>query len=145
MRKLCCLSLLALLFLASCAQLPQLLPTPEPSPWPTTVVTTADIPDAKQVVQRYLEAWKSEDYAAMYALLTSLSHDALSQGEFTQHYTSVMVEAALESVDYEIMSVLVNPDTAQVSFQIVLNSSVKIKWNHVSPVCISISINKSFV
>jgi len=54
--------------------------------------------------------------------LTSLSKDALSQEEFTEHYKSVTGEAALRGVDYEILSSLTNPDLAQVRYRVMLKS-----------------------
>ncbi len=69
--------------------------------------------NAALVVRAYLDAWKAEDYHAMYALLTSLSRDALSEDEFVRHYQSVTAEAVLkpgaDGIAYEIKSVMVNP------------------------------------
>ncbi|MBN1148779.1 MAG: hypothetical protein JXA78_16075 [Anaerolineales bacterium] len=76
----------------------------------------------KAVAQAYLDAWKAENYPAMYTLLTSVSRDAISQEELERHYQSVAVEAALSGMEYEILSVLVNPDTAQVGYRVILSS-----------------------
>ena len=82
------------------------------------------LPDARAVAQTYLDAWKAEDYASMYSRLTSVSQDAISEEEFTQHYQSVAVEAALNGLDYEILSSLTNPETAQVQYQVTLTSTL---------------------
>jgi penicillin-binding protein 2 len=58
----------------------------------------------------------------MYALLTSLSQDAISQEEFTRHYQGVASEAALTGLDYEILSALTDPEQSQVSYRVTLNS-----------------------
>lgn len=81
-----------------------------------------DIPDARPVVESYLDAWKLEAYPEMYALLTTVSQSAQSEAEFIEHYHSVMVEAALSEIDYEILSILVNPDNAQARYRVILKS-----------------------
>lgn len=93
-----------------------------PLPLSSSPIGEGDLPDAKSVAQRYLDAWKVDDYAAMYALLTSVSRDAVSEEEFVAHYESVAVEAALSSVDYEVLSLLVNSDSAQIGYQVTLSS-----------------------
>lgn len=81
-----------------------------------------ELPDAHGVVEAYLAAWKNEAYPEMYALLTSVSQAAQSEAEFMEHYQSVSVEAALSSIDYEILSILVNPDNAQARYKVTLKS-----------------------
>ncbi len=82
----------------------------------------ADVPDARPVVVDYLEAWKAEDYVKMYALLTSVSQAGRSEIEFSRHYQSVAVEAALQGITYEVMSLLVNPESAQARYRVTLHS-----------------------
>jgi len=93
------------------------------SPTPVNLYSSAATTEAvSAVVQKYLDAWKREDYGTMYPLLTTLSQDAIHAEEFSKHYQSIAVEAALSSVDYEILSVMVNPDTAQVRYRVKLDS-----------------------
>jgi penicillin-binding protein 2 len=88
----------------------------------TLPANQADLSEVSIVAQEYLDAWKVDDYPSMYKLLTSISRSAISQDEFVQHYESVAVEAALSAVDYQILSLLANQDTAQVSYQVTLKS-----------------------
>ncbi len=118
--------LLAMLLLASgCTQLP-LMNSAENVDAPAGVAiepeAPLDVPDVKLTAQAYLDAWKAEDYGSMYALLTSLSRDAISQEEFTRHYQGVASEAALTGLDYEILSALTKPEKSQVSYRVMLNS-----------------------
>ncbi len=121
------LTLVALCVLSlatGCGTLPlatpaNLTPAPTLALLPTATVNSAEV---KSVAQAYLDAWKREDYAGMYPLLTAVSQDAIRAEEFTHHYDSVAVEAALGGIDYEILSVLVNPDKAQVRYQVTLHS-----------------------
>lgn len=101
-------------------QNPGVLFPPVASTLPPPVV--GEIPDARQVVEAYLSAWKNEKYPEMYALLTPVSQAAQSETEFIEHYQSVAVEAALSEIDYEILSILVNPDNAQARYRVTLKS-----------------------
>ncbi len=122
------LSLLALAVgLAACeigvqpAPLPTATLTPSSTPGEVQVETTS-VPNVKTTAQRYLDAWVAEDYPAMYALLTQISHDAITEEDFTLFYRNVAAEAALKDWQYEILSALTNPRTAQVGYRVSLNS-----------------------
>jgi hypothetical protein len=58
-------------------QNPGVLFPPVASTLPPPVV--GEIPDARQVVEAYLSAWKNEKYPEMYALLTQVSQAAQSE------------------------------------------------------------------
>ncbi len=117
---------LLLLLAVACSQAPAPAAPPATGPSLPTPLAGAppDLPDVKAAGRAYLDAWLAEDYAGMYALLTSLSQDAMSEDEFIRHYRGVAAEAALSGVDYEVLSALTNPDTAQVSYNVTLHSSV---------------------
>jgi len=111
-----------------CAQIPG-SPLQETSyPLRSTVTSVlldqeqTDLPDAKVVAQAYLDAWVSDEYSAMYDLLTSVSKAAISAEEFSDHYAGIALVAALREVSYEIQSVLMNPDIAQVKYRVTLSS-----------------------
>ncbi len=95
------------------------LPTLQASETP---INQSEIETVKEIGQRYLEAWKVENFKAMHASLTSLSQDALSEDEFIEHYQGIARAAALGGIDYEILSVLVNTDTAQIKYRVTLHS-----------------------
>jgi penicillin-binding protein 2 len=110
--------------LSGCTSLSLVSPTA--SPVATAVLpqlqSTANPAEVKAVAQQYLDAWKVDDYAAMYPLLTTLSRDAISADEFSDHYRGVAVEAALNGISYEILSVLAGPDQSQVRYRVTLDS-----------------------
>lgn len=83
---------------------------------------TFPAPDAEITAQAYLDAWKIEDYATMYALLTPLSQDAINKEDFTNRYEAIAVEAALSGIDAHILSSLTQSSTAQVSYRVILHS-----------------------
>jgi penicillin-binding protein 2 len=104
-------------------------PTGQPSPVTTPTlappgVTTTQAPNTEIAARAYLEAWQNEDYPAMYALLTEVSKDALTEEEFTSRYRNIAAEAALSSVETRILSSLTQTRVAQVSFRVVLHSAL---------------------
>jgi len=103
------------------AQTPTVTGLPTPS-LPGPQVKTTTVPDPQTVAQSYLDHWKAEEYPAMYALLTKVSQDAISEADFTARYQDVANEAALSSWDYEILSSLKNPESGQVGYKVILNS-----------------------
>jgi penicillin-binding protein 2 len=126
LRKITHWALIVSAFLASCVPFSSKMPAETVvggSPTPVNLYSSAATTEAvSEVAQKYLEAWKREDYGTMYGLLTTLSQDAIHTEEFNKQYQSIAVEAALSSVDYEILSVMVNPDTAQVRYRVKLES-----------------------
>jgi penicillin-binding protein 2 len=92
---------------------------------PGGVVTTIiSVPDPSEVASAYLDAWANFDYVTMYNMLTTISRDAIRIEDFNQRYTHVTQEAVLTSIEYEIQQVLTNPSTAQIGYQITLNSAL---------------------
>jgi penicillin-binding protein 2 len=81
-------------------------------------------PNVEAAVSAYLDAWRQFNYPAMYSMLTELSQDAISLEDFTARYEHVYREANLFQIDYEILSTLTNPNTAQASYRITLYSAI---------------------
>jgi len=102
------------------------LPTPTETLIPTLPAPetkTTPPPDPEQAVQAYLDAWKAEDYASMYNMLTTISKDAITEEDFTTWYTSISTEMALNEVEYDILSSLVQSTrSAQASYRVTLQS-----------------------
>jgi hypothetical protein len=114
--------LLPLIALMGCSQFPNNPPAEAISQPESTQIHAVDNQEVTDTATTYLESWKEDDYHAMYALLTSLSRDALREQEFVEHYQSVAAEAALNGVDYELLSTLVDADGAQVGYRVTLHS-----------------------
>lgn len=88
-------------------------------------VNTTPVPDASATARAFLDAWKVDDYASMYALITSLGKDAMSQEDFGKHYRGIVTEMALSGIDYEILSSLVvSPSSAQVGYKLTFHSTL---------------------
>ena len=122
-----------LLLLVSCSRAEVKTNTPQPvkaiEPTETRVLPTAqyrvtEAPDAEATVRAFLDAWKVEDFAAMYAMLTSLTRDAISEDQFTDRYRQAAIGMTLQSLEYEILSTLTNPASAQVAFHMFYHTQV---------------------
>jgi penicillin-binding protein 2 len=87
-------------------------------------VNTTQAPDVEAAARAYLEAWQADDYAKMYGMLTPISQDALTEEEFTEIYSHVATEAALGSLDSQILSSLTQTRSAQVSYRVNLHSAL---------------------
>jgi penicillin-binding protein 2 len=124
MKILC--KMLVLLVVVSCAPA-TVESTRTPTSLPTSTlaepgVETTRAPDPQTAAQTYLDAWKAEDYASMYAMLTPISQDAITAEAFEKFYRDFAAEAALNKWDYTLLSSLVNPRSAQVGYQVILSS-----------------------
>jgi penicillin-binding protein 2 len=99
---------------------PSMTVTDSPTPVP---VTATPIPDPKDAVYAYLEAWEADEYDVMYDMLTSISRDSITEEEFTQRYRHVMTEAAINSVEFELLTSYVRNETsAEAMIRMILNS-----------------------
>ena len=97
--------------------------TPTDALQPASIQTTS-VPDPTITARAYLDAWKAEDYAAMYAMLTPISKDAITEEDFTKFYRNVAAEAALSGWEYEITQNIIHPRSAQVAYNVVLHSTL---------------------
>lgn len=117
------LTALALALLLSACTL--VVPGPRPTPTlPAPAVTSVAPPDPEAAASRFLQAWREGRYEDMYALLSPLTQDGISQEDFTARYQQVRAAAAVASLDFEIASALVHPRAAQVAYRVVLHSAV---------------------
>src|SRR3990170_5472979 len=91
---------------------------------PTPQINVNSAPDAEGTAVAYLSAWNEGNYTAMYEMLTEASKQAISAQDFQDRYAMVATQTNLFRVDYEILSSLTNPRTAQVGYRVTLNSAV---------------------
>jgi len=97
--------------------------TPTPLATPAMKITSA--PDAEAPIRAYLEAYKSEDYAAMYAMTTQVSRDGISVEDFAALHNDALDKMGTVNLDYEILSVLVNsPYAAQAAFRLTYRTAL---------------------
>ncbi len=126
MKKLLTAFLFLLVGLTACTATPQSTATPEAettATLPEAQVYTTPAPDAQTTAQAFLDAWEAENYAAMYAQLTVLSRDAVSEADFTADLKDVAATMSLKEAKFELLQAYVkNPKEAQVAYRVTYTS-----------------------
>ena len=97
---------------------------PTTKPLPTAVATIIHAPDPEAAMQNFLAALKNNDFAAMYALLTKASQTALTQDVFSKKYDDALNTMGAAKIDFEILSEVKHPNSAQVGFQITYHTAL---------------------
>ncbi len=100
------------------------VPSNTPTPLPTAIANITPVPDAGVAVSAYLDALKANDYASMYAMLTKVSQDAITQEDFAKRYTDALNIMSAGKFDYEIHSSQVSPYKAQVSYSVTYHTAL---------------------
>ncbi len=93
-----------------------IFPTPTSLPQPAVTINSA--PDAGAALAAYLDAFKADDYNAMYAMLSKVTQDALPLDQFAKRNRDALNEMSAGTFDYEVLSALVNPLSAEVSYRV---------------------------
>jgi penicillin-binding protein 2 len=119
------LTLFNLLLIASCTFGSGPTSTPGPSATlPDPQVTTIAAPDAEETVRTFLDYWNERAFDRMYEMLSPLTTDSITRTAFLERYEDVGIALSLIGVDYEIVSSLINPQSAQVRYRLTLKSAV---------------------
>ena len=111
--------LLLLTLLSSCSSGGNgvsLFPTDTPLPQP--IVTVNSAPSADAALSAYLDAFKTDDYNKMYSMLSKISLDTVTLEDFARRNRDALNEMSAGSFDYQILSSLVNPYSAEISFHV---------------------------
>ena len=91
---------------------------------PPPIVAITNVPDAKSAMTKYLDAFKNNDYATMYALLSKASQNSISQANFSKQYDDALNTMSASKLDYQLLSEQLNPTKAQVSFQVTYHTAL---------------------
>ena len=102
-------------------------------PLPTVQVNVTHVPSADAALRAFLDAMSravtgttslAEDYTTMYSMITQTNRDAISQDDFSKHYTDDLNAMSAKTVEYNILSMLTDPQNSQVSFHITYHTSL---------------------
>lgn len=97
--------------------------TLEPTmPLPQVGVTS--VPSIQEAASTFLELWKAEDYSKLYDLISESTKSTLTIDSFSQTYSDVATKLTLQSLDYEILSTMTNPTTAQAKYRVTFHTAV---------------------
>lgn len=91
---------------------------------PSPVVDYTPAPDAKAAATTFLEDWKADKYDEMYNLLTPVTQDAVKKADFITRYKDTAANMSLKSLDYEILSAMTKPQTAQVAYRVAFHTTL---------------------
>ncbi|MDH4208888.1 MAG: penicillin-binding transpeptidase domain-containing protein, partial [Anaerolineae bacterium] len=72
--------------------------------------------------EAYLAAWESEDYAAMYELLSAAARQTIGEEEFASIHLSIMEEATVTSFDLQLVGLIEGDGEAQADFTLTLDT-----------------------
>ncbi len=119
--------LIAIFLLAGCSQVvvrSTLLPGVTPSVTPGKVgVTVIPAPSVQLAAQQFLQAWKNEKYADMYAMLTKLSQDSITKADFEKRYRDAAIAMTLKNLDYTVLSTLTRPASGQAAYTVTFHTN----------------------
>ena len=121
------LNLLVLVaFLTACsgAGINTVLNPPTETALPQPVVNVTPAPDVDLALRSYLDAFKVDDYNTMYSLLSKVSQDTNPLENFAVRNRDALNVMSAGSFDYEILSSLVNPYSAEVAYRITYHTAL---------------------
>lgn len=91
-------------------------------PPPKFEVTPA--PDPTISLSTYLEAYKADDYNTMYSLISKVAQDSLPLEDFARRNRDALNQMSAGSFDYEVLSSLVNPYSAEIAYRITYHTAL---------------------
>jgi penicillin-binding protein 2 len=120
------LNLIAVLtFLSACGTGGGGLPLfPTDTPLPPPPVTVFPAPDPTVAVKAYQEAFKADDYNTMYGLVSKVTQDTVTLEDFAKRNRDALNEMSAGTFEYEILSTLVNPYSAEVAYRVTYKTAL---------------------
>ncbi|MEW6285819.1 MAG: penicillin-binding transpeptidase domain-containing protein [Chloroflexota bacterium] len=94
------------------------------TPLPPPAVTVISAPDPSLTLAAYLDAYKADDYNTMYSLVSKVTQDTLPLEEFARRNRDALNEMSAASFDYEVLSSLVNPYSAEVAYKVTYHTAL---------------------
>ena len=119
------LSIIVILtYLSACSStgIGPIFPTDTALPQP--IVTIVSAPDPAVVLKAYLDALKADNYNTMYGLLSKVSQDAISLQDFAKRNKDALNTMSAGSLDYEVLSSLINTFSSEVSFRLTYHTAL---------------------
>ena len=117
--------LLILTFLSGCGGNGIEVPGfPTETPLPPPEVTVSSVPNVDTALRAYLDAFKADDYNTMYSLLSKVSQDANPLENFAVRNRDALNVMSAGSFDYEVLSSLVNPYSAEVAYRVTYHTAL---------------------
>jgi penicillin-binding protein 2 len=87
-------------------------------------VTVASAPDPTLTLTAYLDAFKADDYNAMYGALSKVTQDSITLEDFAKRNRDSLNEMSAGSFDYEVTSSLVNPYSSEIAYKVTYHTAL---------------------
>jgi hypothetical protein len=122
--------LLSLMAMIGCTAQPtvteeELTPTATATlPDPQVFITRA--PEVGSIIDRFMDAWRRDDYAGMYALISAPARQTISEEAFTTRYSDTAIALTLlfdDGITYQILSQETNPNQAMARLSVNYNTN----------------------
>jgi penicillin-binding protein 2 len=107
------------LLLASCRSQSQ-----QETQLPTPNIKITSAPAADAVVEKFLDSWESGDTSAMYQMLSTSSRQSFTEEAFTGIYEETALNATLQSLTVDLLSVTTNPNSASATYLAIYETAV---------------------
>jgi len=91
---------------------------------PPPPVTITSVADPALALNAYLDAFKADDYNTMYSLVSKVTQDVITLEDFAKRNRNALNEMSAGSFDYEVMSSLVNPYSAEIAYKITYHTAL---------------------
>ena len=88
------------------------------TPLPTAAIGITPAPDAQAAITQYLQAYQTNDFAAMYEMLAKSSREAITLEDFTKRYNDALNTMSASSIEYTVNSSLLSPYAAEVGYSL---------------------------
>jgi len=111
-------------FLTSCGSVGTSVLPPTSTPLPPPLVTVASAPDPTPTLTAYLDAFKADDYNAMYGALSKVTLDSITLEDFAKRNRDSLNEMSAGSFDYEVISSLVNPYSSEIAYKVTYRTAL---------------------
>jgi penicillin-binding protein 2 len=115
------LFLLIFSVISACLADPFNVPTKTPTTHQGNLLNAAA---AQSIAEQFLGAWQTEDYDAMYDVLSTFSKDAFTRETFEEIYQQAAVALTLESIDVQVLSTMAGEYFAESAFRATLSTRV---------------------
>jgi penicillin-binding protein 2 len=116
--------ILILVFLTSCSSgeggpIAGIFATSTPTATlPTAQATIIPAPDAQAAITQYLQAYQTDDFAAMYEMLSKASREAITAEDFAKRHNDALNAMSAASIEFTVNSALLSPYAAEVGYNI---------------------------
>src|SRR5215211_6024182 len=112
-------------FLSACSGTGINIPgAPTETSLPQPLVTVNSVPSVDAALRAYLDAFKADDYNTMHSLLSKVSQDANPLENFALRNRDSLNVMSAGSFDYEVLSSLVNPYSAEVAYRVTYHTAL---------------------